>query len=147
MEQESSSQMQEDLAAAQKYIRIETRWFPEEREVEDLAKIARQISGHPTKRVEAMAYIIRLWSRVLHGELSPSAFWELFGVALPQAQSQPTPPLYPYPMMYPGMIPGMPGMLPGMPTTPAPPPEPPAEDAERKRKLVRNRQAVADEYV
>src|SRR5262245_48459979 len=88
------------------HTRIELRWPTDAREVEDLANLAGKIKANPGRRGEAGMYVIHLWSRVLHGELSPSAFWEMFGVMLPT----PTPPMYPMVAMsgmYPGMVPGM----------------------------------------
>jgi hypothetical protein len=126
------------------HTRIELRWPTDAREVEDLAKLAGQIKANPGRRGEAGMYVIHLWSRVLHGELSPSAFWEMFGVVLPA----PTPPMYPMMAMsgmYPGMVPGI-----------APPQgyeasnvSSVAEDPEaeaRKRRRSENRKAQADQW-
>ncbi|HLG63100.1 MAG TPA: hypothetical protein VKY19_14265 [Ktedonosporobacter sp.] len=69
-------------------LRIETSWPAGSRELDDLARVAKRISGNPQRRGEASAYLIRLWSEVLHGEISPATFWEMFGVtALPAAPS------------------------------------------------------------
>jgi hypothetical protein len=131
---------QEPTSATPQHTRIEMRWLTDARELKDLSQLAEQMKGNPAKRAEAGAYVIHLWSRVLHGELSPGAFWELFGVPLPPPVSLYSP--MPMPGMYPGMVP---------PSAPVEQPaSPPAEDPEaiaRKQKRVRNRQAVADEYV
>src|SRR5437764_12266039 len=112
------------------HTRIELRWPTDAREVEDLANLAGKIKANPGRRGEAGMYVIHLWSRVLHGELSPSAFWEMFGVMPPA----PAPPMYP--VMYPGMVPAM---VPpqgyeagnGLPSVPVEDPE--AEAKRRKR--------------
>jgi|SRR5579875_365255 hypothetical protein len=70
-----------DEAPEQKKFRIEMSWHENSRELDDLARVAERTRGNPQRRGEASAYVIRLWSQVLHGELSASAFWEMFGVA------------------------------------------------------------------
>jgi len=123
------------------HTRIEMRWNIDAREVEDLANLAGKIRGNPGRRGEAGMYVIHLWSRVLHGELSPSAFWEMFGVM------PPAPPMYPVMAMsgmYPGMVPPQ-----GYEAGNALPPSVPVEDPEieaKKRKRSENRKAQADQW-
>src|SRR5450631_4488301 len=99
------------------HTRIEMRFGDAARELKDLEAVADQISGNAQRKGEASSYIVRMWSRVIHGELSPSAFWEIFGVA------SPPPPQYPM-MIMPGYPQGAPGMVP--PTLPVA--EPVVED-------------------
>jgi hypothetical protein len=56
----------------------------------------REDQREPTRRGETAMHLVVMWSRVLHGELSPSALWELFGGFLPALQFA-----SPYPTMFP----------------------------------------------
>jgi hypothetical protein len=63
--------------------RMEVRLPEQSREVRDLERLAKRVKGNVTRRGEAATYIIRLWSSVLHGEISPATFWDMFGVQMP----------------------------------------------------------------
>lgn len=91
----------DEQPSGQQKTRIEMSWSSDARELDDLARVAERTRGNPQRRGEASTYVIRLWSQVLHGELSASAFWEMFGVvaptpaspmAQPVAQQSPLPP-------------------------------------------------------
>jgi hypothetical protein len=129
--------------STREYTRVETRWHEESRELQDLTDLAERIKGNPTRRGEAAQHLINMWSRVLHGELSPSAFWELFGVSMSALQftpgGVPPYPTMPYPVS--GMYPTFPGMLSpgsiemqqGIPQQPELPSEDPKVKAKRER--------------
>lgn len=129
-------------SSSKTYSRIEMRWSTEAREIQDLAELATKMKGNPTRRGEAAMHLVNMWSRVLHGELSPSAFWELFGVALPNSQL--VPPMIPYATMpYPvaGIYPPFPAVLPtmaGQEILQQPSQEDPKEKAKRER-IAKNR--------
>lgn len=73
-------------------LRVESKWPVGARELEDLSRLAERIRHNPQRRGEANAYVIRLWSQVLHGEISTTAFWEMFGVVVPVGGGAVTPP-------------------------------------------------------
>jgi hypothetical protein len=127
------------------HTRIETRWPITARELDDLAELAMKLPvGNPNRRGEAVAYIINMWSRVVHGELSPGAFWEFFGVSLPAPQP-PSYPGYPYPMM--GMFPAMPGYDQAAMQPQAPPQtQNDSEATAHKRKRAENSKAFVDDF-
>lgn len=121
------------------HTRIETRWPITARELDDLAALAMKLpAGNPNRRGEAAAYIINMWSRVVHGELSPSAFWEFFGVSMPAPAPQPL--SYPHPMM--GMFPAMPGYD----QAAMQPSQKDPEALARKRKREENSKAFVDDF-
>jgi len=70
--------------------RVEIRFPKQAREVGDLEKLAQEIMSNPTRRGEAATFLLKMWSRVLHGEMSPVTFWDLFGVQM-EASSGVTP--------------------------------------------------------
>ena len=122
----------DDLKPEQQKTRIEMSWAADARELEDLAQVAERLRGNPGRRGEASAYVIRLWSQVLHGEISVTAFWEIFGVAAPASaqpmaqQSEPVP-------------------APKEAYSPPPVPEAPRQE-ERRANRERNRAAQADQW-
>lgn len=42
--------------------------------------VAERFHGRKTRRADATEHIIKLWSDVVDGQISPESFWELFGV-------------------------------------------------------------------
>ncbi|HEU5380266.1 MAG TPA: hypothetical protein VFV38_32990 [Ktedonobacteraceae bacterium] len=113
-------------------------WLEGSRELDDLARVAERTRGNPQRRGEASTYVIRLWSQVLHGELSASAFWEMFGVV---AQVS-TPPVV-QPAVQQSSLPPAPAkeVYPPPPATP----EAPQQD-QRRANREKNRAAAADQW-
>lgn len=127
---------QDEASSDQQKTRIETSWPLGCRELDDLARVAKRIRGNSQRRGEANAYIIRLWSQVLHGEISSTAFWEMFGVAAPAPA--PTPPAGPGAISLPvtGSEVSAPGAV----------PEAQQADGERQARRLKNRAVQADQW-
>ena len=92
-------------SSEQQRTRLEMSWPVGSRELDDLARVAERIRGNPGRRGEASAYVIRLWSQVLHGEISTTSFWEMFGVT---AQASAAPMVPPKPSPAPAIAPEAP---------------------------------------
>lgn len=111
-------------------VRLTISWHEGARELNDLARVAELTRGNPQRRGEAGIYVIRLWSQVLHGELSASAFWEMFGVTAPTAPTAaPQPPAAAREVYAPP---------PAMPETP--------QQEQRRANREKNRAAAADQW-
>lgn len=118
----------------QQKMRVETSWPVGSRELDDLARVAERIRGNPQRRGEASAYVIRLWSQVVNGELSPAAFWEVFGVTA----QMPAQTMVSQSALPPATVREVPAPPPAMPEIP--------KAEERRANREKNRAAQADQW-
>lgn len=113
--------------------RVELRLPTQSLEIRDLGQLAEKVRWNASRRGEAATYIIQMWSRVLHGEISPTTFWDLFGVRMPQLYSVLEPSMAPTPTL--AVSP------PDIPDTPVEDPEA-AKNKQKRERVRRNREAA-----
>jgi hypothetical protein len=121
--------------------RMEVRLPTQSREVRDLEQLAEKVRHNATRRGEAATYIIQMWSRVLHGEISPATFWDLFGIQVSQ--------LSPITMSQYGVVaasmaptPALATLLPDASTVPIDDPEA-AKQKQKRERAKRNREVAS----
>lgn len=120
--------------------RMEVRLPTQSREVRDLEQLAEKVRHNATRRGEAATYIIQMWSRVLHGEISPATFWDLFGIQVPQLSPITMSP-YGVGAASMALTPAPDALLPGASNVPANAPEA-AKQKQKRERAKRNREAA-----
>jgi hypothetical protein len=119
--------------------RMEVRLPAQSREVHDLEQLAEKVRHNATRRGEAATYLIQMWSRVLHGEINPATFWDLFGIQMPPLL--PTT-ISPYSVGATSIVSAPAALLPGVSNVPVDDQETTKQKQKRER-AKRNREAAA----
>jgi hypothetical protein len=121
--------------------RMEVRLPAQSREVRDLEQLAEKVRNNATRRGEAATYIIQMWSRVLHDEISPATFWDLFGIQMPQLSPNTMSP-YGVSAASMALTPAPAALPPDVSNVPADDPEA-AKQKQKRERAKRNREAAS----